>query len=200
MKQLNSFHQVEDEIVGTHVTSYKHCLRLFMKALNVFDENIDEFRNFVEMRADKLTVFDFDLSKPEDPTYEKNRLLTVLCLMPAKHYEEVKKLLWDKFYEDNKTNNKLQAIWGTEHNFAGEMMIEMWLRLQLNCHGMSWYSTDCFYGPKRNSFAVGLFPSISLVSHSCAPNCDTMSVGGNKLLMFVTRPIKAGGQIFISYG
>ena len=40
---------------------------------------------------------------------------------------------------------------------------------------------------------------MSLLNHSCYPNVDTTAVD-NKIVLTVTRPIKAGEQIFTCYG
>ena len=52
---------------------------------------------------------------------------------------------------------------------------------------------------KYEKYGVGIFPFMSLLNHSCYPNVNTITVD-NKFVLTVSRPIKAGEQIFITYG
>lgn len=206
MARLQFFHQLESEIVGEHKDEYLNCLRLFSSALSSCNNSIDELRSCVENNSSNPTVFDLDLSNPDDENFERNKLLAYMSLTPNESQRDLlEKIVWPKFYDDNKSNSTLKQFWKSKENFDffKKMFIEMFLRFTINCHGMSWYSRENTldgYKPKRNSFAAGVFLALSLISHSCAPNCDTMSVNGNQLALYVTRPIKAGHQIFISYG
>ena len=62
-------------------------------------------------------------------------------------------------------------------------------------------SDECAASSKYESEIVGsgVFPFMSLLNHSCYPNVDTTGVD-NKFVLTVSRPIKAGEQIFVSYG
>lgn len=206
MTRLKFFHELESEIAGEHKDEYLNCLRLLSGVLYVCNNSIDELRSCVEGNSSSLTVFDLDLSNPDDKILEKNKLLAYMSLMPNESQRYIlENEVWKKFYEDNKSNSILKHLWKSKEtfDFFRKMFIEMFLRFTLNCHGMSWYSRESTlegFKPKRNPFAAGVFLALSLISHSCAPNCDTMSVNGNQLALYVTRPIKAGQQIFISYG
>lgn len=200
-------HCFEGKIQSQHKGEYMYFLRIFNKAFRACNNSVEELKLLMETNAGKFSVFDFDLSDPTDPSYEKNRLLAFKCLMPDLAQRRGMNMLWDLF----STNYKYTFIeaWkiGDHYEFVQELIKEFFLIFSLNSHGMSWYSAPTgFMGlyagdrPMRNSFAAGLFPFMSLFSHSCAPNCDTMNVNGDKLMLYVTQPIKAGEQIFISYG
>lgn len=205
---MRKLHLYENMIQGTSKSDFVNFLRLFNKALTVCNNSVDDLKALLEHNAGKkFSVFDFDLSDPQDPDYDKNRLLTFTSLMPEESKRMMVKAVWLMFCYDNE--RKFNEIWNTGHHFEfiGKLIMELFLVFSLNTHGMSWYSKPSnfralCYGdtPMRNSFAAGLFPFSSLISHSCAPNCNTISVYGDKLMLYVLMPIKAGEQIFISYG
>lgn len=49
------------------------------------------------------------------------------------------------------------------------------------------------------SVGSGLFPFASMFNHNCDPNVNRVTLN-NQLVFYVARPIKAGEQLFISYG
>lgn len=53
----------------------------------------------------------------------------------------------------------------------------------------------------EKEFGVATYPLSSFMNHSCAPNVTKTNAGDNHeiMMVFVTRPIKAGGQIFDCY-
>jgi hypothetical protein len=52
---------------------------------------------------------------------------------------------------------------------------------------------------ERDVFATGIFPLTSLINHSCNPNITRRSYK-NKNYLFVSKPVKAGDQLLMSYG
>lgn len=46
---------------------------------------------------------------------------------------------------------------------------------------------------------IGLYPTQSLINHSCAPNCEIKFAGDSKLSVVATRDIGQGEQVLISY-
>lgn len=207
-EELRILHQqLEGEIQGLHKGEYMYFLRIFNKALSACNNSVEELKSIMETNSGKFTVFDFDLSNPDDPAYEKNRLLAFKSLMSDDTQREALKMLWGMFSADYK--HKFMEAWkiGEHYEFIKNVINEFFLKFSLNTHGMSWYSAPrgfkaMFYEgtAQRNSFASGLFPFMSLISHSCAPNCNMINVKGDKLMLYVTLPIQAGQQIFISYG
>lgn len=55
-----------------------------------------------------------------------------------------------------------------------------------------------FNGSLFEEYARGLYPFRSLLNHSCVPNL-MMSSSDNKLVYTVSKPIKAGEQLFDNY-
>lgn len=124
------------------------------------------------------TIFDFDFSDPDDPSYEKNMLIALngLC-KNVKTQESVgifsKQLLNlpsinEKKLTAEKRNELLKFIKNQFH-----------LRLT------------------NSSYMIGLFTS--LLNHSCIPNAIAFEFD-EKHVVIVMRPIEAGEQIFVSYG
>jgi SET domain len=59
--------------------------------------------------------------------------------------------------------------------------------------------TDKIGNVKTQQYGKGIFLFASLFNHSCMPNIERVSFD-NKLVFIANQPIKAGEQIFITYG
>lgn len=206
-EELRVLHHFEGEIQDKYKEEYMFFLRIFNKAMKACNNSVVELKLLIEANPGKFSVFDFDLSNPCDPAYEKSRLLAFKSMVPEVTNPAAMDMVWTMFFDSYK--EKFIEAWNVpeEHfEFAQNLMSELFLIFSSNTHLMSWYSCATgfkrLYGdiPQRNSFATGSFPFMSLISHSCAPNCDTINVKGDKLMLYVTQPTKEGEQIFISYG
>ena len=141
----------------------------------------------------KKTVFDFDLSNPNDPMYKKNLLLAVLGLSRTvgSIVEVMSSLIIHPSSSErvnllSKCASKYLGIWATDAFHMHEDMREM------SGPGVGMYDFS-------ETIGSGIFPFMSLLNHSCYPNVNHVTVD-NKYVLTVTRPIKAGEQIFVSYG
>lgn len=56
-----------------------------------------------------------------------------------------------------------------------------------------------FDEPKPEPVGVGLYPTVSLINHSCDPNAD-LNFYGDSVIVRAVRNISEGEEIFISYG
>ena len=159
---------------------------------------LDKLLDFITDTKPK-TVFDFDLSNPKDSCYERN-LLSAVCAhsknfnvdktMVAFTRDEVIDLMSTK--ANLKTNEEL------------DLLVEFFNNLQRifynNAYEMEEPTGDHpIEDDDVRLMGCGIFPFASLFNHSCFPNIDRITVD-NKLAFFVKRPVKAGEQLFISYG
>lgn len=199
-------HNFGNKIQGPHKGEYMSVLRIFNKVMKACNNSIVELKTIMEGN-EKFSVFDFDLTSSDDPSFDKNRFRAFKSLMPEKTQRSSMEKLWAMFSKIYK-QTFIEAWSIAEHyDFVQKLITDLFLIFSLNAHGMSWYSAPssfmsslCGDTPIRNSFGIGLFPFTSLISHSCAANCNTISADGDKLLVYVTLPVQAGEQIFISYG
>lgn len=121
---------------------------------------------------EKKTVFDFDLSNPEAADYEESILKIVNSLSKGDSFEFP----------------------------CDEPVIKLFVHfngiLSRNAFELGEFAHD---RQLEASIGVGLCAFGSLFNHSCYPNVDHVMVEG-KLVFVVSRPIKAGEQLFVSYG
>lgn len=136
----------------------------------------------LESIKEAKTVFDFDFSNPDDPSYEIN-LLTAL------------NGLWrDESQEMNE--NDLKELLNVAIVNAEPKTVEERKKLKnFIIHQYQIYAAN--YEVFAGSHA-GIFLLKPLLSHSCIPNVDRVKFG-NKLVLYVSRPIKAGSQILNCY-
>ena len=139
----------------------------------------------------KKTVFDFDLSNSDDPMYKKSLLMSVNSLSAT---VEVKGLESTEIYSKTAEREELQAK-------IASTFLRIWATNCFNMHE----DVRVMFGPASGNYEFGetfgssIFPFMSLLNHSCYPNVTHITVD-NKYVLTVTRPIKNGEQIFISYG
>lgn len=149
------------------------------------------------------TVFDCDLNNPEDSSYQK-QLLQVVHSLATTRNERTKMLKSVKpsnIY-DLPMLNILQRT-PSEQDFTMKLF-----RKQLSLHDTNQFEmqehsrelkSDSLKVIFDQKIGTGLFPFASLINHSCEANLKRATVD-NKMAIIVARPIKAGEQIFISYG
>lgn len=141
------------------------------------------------------TVLDFDLTNPDDPAYKKNMLVCLNSLSKQVHKAEKKKLMdiYSHLVLDTPPINDMPRS-EEEIEFLMEFIPGQAMIYDTNAYELKEYT-------KREDLAVGgaIFPFSSLFNHSCMPNAKRFTVN-NKITIFAARPIKAGEQIFVSYG
>lgn len=160
---------------GLYGKSFKMQLEAFRIA-----GGVDEAVELSKQSADK-TIFDFDLSNPEDPFYEKNMLMALngLC-----RHVSAPKVGLELLMNTPPINEKPRTL-------AQHKQLVKFLATQFKiCHS----NTVTF---KSDHHGIFLFKQ--LLNHSCIPDVECTKIG-DKLVMTVNHPIKAGKQIFSSYG
>ena len=160
------------------------------------------FKNLHDMITEpkRHTVFDFDLSNPDSSTY-KHHLLSVInsCAM-SKNSElvitEKMKAIFDR--------PPFDSLWDSKEErenlidcFHKQLRIHNTNQLEMGEHTFENLPDQKFWYSK--TIGSGLCPFSSLFNHSCDSNVKRFTVD-NKIAFVVGRPIKAGEQLFISYG
>ena len=156
--------------------------KCIMEALEI----VGDYDRMVGLLMDdmKKTVFDFDLSNPDDPMYKKNLLIAVNSMSTAGVLGPCSSI--EPVALPTEDVSKYLRIWTTNsYEMAEDVRV--------------------FSGPGSGmhkfseAIGMGVFPFLSLLNHSCHPNVKQLTVD-NKIVLMVSRPIKADEQIFVSYG
>ena len=135
---------------------------------------IKEFKDFMSNSDSKQfdqTIFDFDLSDPQDPNYNKNRISCLLSLSRKYSYSIDEKTCSIKKYVSKKTADHILGI------------------LMANLPRMHSVCPVCPYEEAN----ISLF--VSILKHSCVPNVFKCNIG-NKIATIVFRPIKKERKFF----
>ena len=159
----------------------------------------DELMALVD-NAETRNLFDFDWSNPDDPLYEKNLLLVVNGLSKTAGSFMSFGSFMLKYYE---------PLVDKSRSSAKIKFLKKFIKNQSTIYLTNGYSLKEFNREKvapglacqqyDKRVGSGLFLFSSLLNHSCYSNVTRVTVE-NKLVLVVARPIKAGEQIFISYG
>lgn len=135
------------------------------------------------------SIFDFDVSNPNDPETRRNLLKCAAALKEnpfnssatSKHLETATEQILEGLTSSNEPARTVEII----RNF-----VLRYTRINV-CNAMGIEQKD---GKHANI----LFVFSSLINHSCDPNVQVVNVDGS-IAMVVIKPIKAGDQLFICY-
>lgn len=174
------------------------CTKMLLTAISI----AGSFEKLLGMINDSVsrTVFDFDLSHPEDPTREKKLLSVIHSMAMSKHSElvisERMKTTFDfppfkDFWSAKDERELLIECFHKQFRIRNTNQLEMGEHtLDVECDEPYWYA---------QTIGSGLCPFASLFNHSCDANVKRVTVD-NKIAFVVGQPIAAGEQLFISYG
>lgn len=173
-------------------------LQMFNEALAICGGSFDKMQELIDdPELSMKTVFDFDLSDPNDPLYKYHLLLAFHSLTEGQMVEDMDYI---------KTHPVLKTLKNDrERNIAKAFMLRIFRILCVNSEGMDSYypqiNKDGKLVSSLNNMKLGsaMLPFGALINHSCVQNIDRIIVD-NKFVFYVRRPIKKGQQLFISYG
>lgn len=173
--------------------------RMLFEALAICDGSFDKLNQLMDA-ADlrPKTIFDFELSNPNDTLYKYNLLMSIMSLSQIGSVsDEVVRYLSRHPVLDSIKNE-------ADTEIAKRFLLRCFRILTVNSFGIEWVvpaqprdSTKDTITTKLAGDALCLFGS--LLNHSCSPNVDRIFVD-NKFVFFVRRPISKGQQLFICYG
>lgn len=173
--------------------------RMLFEALAVCGGSFDKLKELMDdTELTRKTIFDFDLSDPDDPLYKYNLLLSINSLVQASNVsDEVARYL---------SNHPVLDTLKTQHEkeIAKDFLLRSFKMLTVNSFGIEWVipakPTDFNKDSVNTKLAGdGLCQFGSLINHSCSPNIDRLFVD-NKFVFYVRRPILKGQQLFTCYG
>lgn len=148
----------------------------------------------------RRTVFDFDLSRPEDDCYKKNLLSVIHSMAMSQHSE----LVITERMKTTFDSPPFSDLWNTKDErelliecFHKQFRIRNTNQLEMGEHTVDVDCDEPYWYAK--TIGSGLCPFASLFNHSCDANVKRVTVD-NKIAFVVGKPIAAGEQLFISYG
>lgn len=173
--------------------------RMLFKALAVCAGSFDKLEELMtDPKLENKTIFDFDLSDPNDPSYKKNLLVCNSSLVKVEKVSpEIVRYLSHHPILNQLQNERHIAV-------ARDFLLHAFRILTVNSFGIEWVVPSKPADRTKESINTklvgdGLCQFGSLLNHSCLPNVDRVFVD-NKFVFFVRRPIKAGQQLFTCYG
>lgn len=191
----------EDKHMCAAGEGFSFIARITLQAVQIFGGDLRKMKTFLsdpEMR--NKTVFDFDLSDPNDPNYLLYQLLAINSLKRIKNAIELSHLIGAHPILKRWTDKEDREIVKSFMRFIDDityngLKVTTW---EFGKTGSQAYpKTAAVRTPKTVGHCI--FPFSALFNHSCCNNIQKFSLD-NKLVIFVSMPIKKGQQIFMSYG
>lgn len=189
-----SFHQFECNILQAldDIGSWRMTFRCFFNAFAICDESVEKLEQLMA-EADSLspTVFNFDLSDPDNPDNARNQLM---CMMSLARKVVVNLKDFSYIFQHHP---KLTELWSEHRDFINKFLKRMMQVEILNFHGIKGRALDRS-NPYRSCSGDGGFAFCSLLNHSCCSNLMRIVVE-NRMVLIVEGPIKKGEQLFDCY-
>lgn len=221
-KDRNKFHQYECDINDNPEDQHIdfNPLKIFVHILDQFDGSVDEMKIFLDANGKKNTVFDFDFSDKSDPMFEKNMILASLSMSHNMNCAEIGKMhCLTTHHRFILKHPKLRSLWMSPHKKYLDKLLCQFLDVEdvkglVSCFvevdmnlkedGYDLIDAKVDGASKINNVYVNRVASVtdpytSLLNQSCFPNIIVKFVD-NKHVWIVTRPVKAGEQLFMFRG
>lgn len=174
------------------------CTEMLLTAVSIAG-GLNKLRELLE-KTKRKTVFDCDLSNPNDPDYLRDLVVVVNSMAMS---ENSRIVMSD---EMKKTFNfaPFSSLWETDDErefliecFHSQLRVHNTNQLEMGVHRLESVGNDEFWCVKP--IGSGLCPFASLFNHSCDANVKRTCFD-NKIAFVVVKPIEAGDQLFLSYG
>lgn len=193
-------------------------LKMLIKCIHVAG-SVERLKSLLGSDEEQLnvTVFDFDLSDENGSRTKKNLLLASLALKNAADIDDVVAVQFDNILSVVSDHPRIQKLWADKANaaFLDKLLLKLIKVSTLQRHHMRWKGEDVPLQAKSvhpadaiklenkevyvRSVGCGVDPFSALMNSSCSPNIRLVNVD-NKNVWVVACPIKAGEQLFRSYG
>lgn len=173
------------------------ALTMILSAISVAG-SVEGLRKLLEGSTVR-TVFDVDVSNPDESFYDRNVCLVINSLTTVRETEYTKTGPLDWVLDNPIFSSLLKT--DDDRKFMKRFINKQLRILDTNLYDMKEHTR--ISSNDRPSFGKsigsGLCLFASLFSHSCDPSVKRITVD-NKLAFVVVKPIKAGEQLYISYG
>jgi SET and MYND domain-containing protein 4 len=195
LKSANeAYHKYECPIIEKLLKSgiMQMAMRTFFQALSMFKGSIEQLQKFLtEYKNPRASVYDFDFS--ENSSKDKNFLISLFCLTRSDKICETDSP--EKLFIDHPM---FRDSWEKHEIFIRSFILRVLQIGDSNFHGVCGWSRKKYENQHPQMIGIAVYPFISLVNHSCAPNVNRIYVE-DKMLLLVERPIKKGEQLFDCY-
>jgi hypothetical protein len=213
---LQKFHQFECQ--GAAAAGKEEAtieMQMLCEMLSQFDWNVDAMRKFFKDNKTRETVFDYDMSEPEDRD-KKLLLATVKSRTKKKFAEDYLNEFLAAQANFIETHEKLRSVFASQQDkeFLNSLLQQCFQSsfeaLKITCfetnidmtvrevHKVEMFPMEEF--EKGNFFnPVGIYanPYRPLTAHSCAYSV-TATINNGKTVWIVTRPLSAGDQLTLN--
>lgn len=182
------------------------AFRNTIRGLCVFS-SIDELGKFLHKPAERRDDFEIDYNRIEEKkmfevvvnqaTNQEKRDLEDLFQLAA-----ASAIMYKLLVECTDLHNRIES--DTHEQIVTELLLRFTQIATVNSFYMSALPVMTPSSAPveiEKEFGVATYPLSSFMNHSCAPNVTKTNAGDNHevMMVFVTRPIKAGTQIFDCY-
>lgn len=189
----NSFHKYECSTIDD-MTQDDGFLMMIQRSLFHALDVCGGLENLQTLFSDTklpVTVFDLDMNV-------ENKNLQKQLLIACQSLEASSITRFDRMFAHSFVTNHehVKGLWTTEsqRDFLITFLVRLIGVMNRNGFTMHWTSPES----EQEESGCAIFPSLSLVNHSCAPNLFRTLVDGS-LVFVVRRPIEVGEQLFICY-
>lgn len=179
-QEMEASRHFNRDFEGLNSSPIEKSLKMQRESIRVAG-GVNQLFELLKDSEDK-TIFDFDFSNPDDPMYDKNQLIALNGL--CKNWKEVVEF---------KSDQQLLDISLMEESDSSQARKKM-LKFAINQLDIYYVNSSIMQKGRE-----GIYLFKSLLNHSCIPNVIPFNFG-DKIALIVARPIKAGDQLFISYG
>lgn len=180
-------------------------LRLLLMTLMYYPDMHKLAKMYRETQETKLQFKKFNYATATGPEYIEY-VLNLAMKQPCgdEEDEEVRKmctLIVNLLVKRTELKQKFEC---TEHKeLLLEILMKFFLINMANNFVLTSYPTwlEKSETLRHELFGSALYPFTSLINHACVPNLKVKFIGESnaKVMIYVTRPIKAGDQLFICY-
>lgn len=208
---FNSFHKYECPILGAVVNKFceNDCvpwtaLRLLLMAMKCYPAYDQIRKMYDEVKRTKLHFNSFQFGLASQADFVKYILRLSVKDKYSDEYNKAREMCYEMIQLlTTKTAMKHEVRTDEYKDMLQEILLQFYYVCMANvysiCSTPTWLEKS--EAIRNERIGIGFYPFTTLMNHSCVPNVKALYVGENSTLymVYVTRPIRAGDQLFITY-